>query len=69
MEIFQTRLRLARKQAGLSQETVAKELNISYRNYRRYETGECEPGFYTVVRIAERLGVSLDYLAGRSDAL
>lgn len=67
MEVFQERLREMRKKAGLTQEAAAKEIGISFRSYRRCESGECEPGFYSVVKIAEYFQVSLDYLAGRSD--
>lgn len=67
MEIFQERLRLARKSKGITQEEAAKQLGISLRTYRRYETGEAEPGIITVVAIADLYKISIDYLTGRID--
>ena len=67
MEIFQERLRLARKSKGITQEEAAKQLGISLRTYRRYETGEAEPGIIIVVAIADLYEISIDYLTGRVD--
>ena len=64
MEIFQQRLRQIRKSNGLTQEEAAKQLQIPYRSYRRYETGEAEPGISTAAAIADFFNVSLDYLSG-----
>jgi len=62
MSNFQERLHQLRKGTGLKQEDMAKELGVVFRSYRRYECGESE------LQIAEYFHVSLDYLAGRSDA-
>ena len=67
MEIFQERLRLVRKSKEITQEEAAKQLGISLRTYRRYETGEAEPGLFSAVAIANFYDVSLDYLTGRAD--
>ena len=65
MEIFQERLLALRKQANLKQDELARELQISYRSYRRYEAGQTEPTLSALVRMAEYFQVSIDYLAGR----
>ena len=67
MEIFSQRLRDVRKQYKWTQEETAKQCNIPFRTYRRYETGEREPQISSLVKIADVFQVSLDYLAGRTD--
>ena len=67
MAIFQERLRLCRKQAGLTQEQMAAELQIVFRSYRRYESGETEPTLSSLVKMSDYFNVSLDYLAGRTE--
>jgi transcriptional regulator with XRE-family HTH domain len=37
------------------------------RTYCRYESGEKDVPFSFVIKIADLYGVSLDYLAGRTD--
>ena len=61
------RIKELRKETGLSQEKVAQELSMYVTTYRRYESGERELPMEVAVRIADYYGVSLDYLAGRSD--
>ena len=56
-----------RKSKGISQIAFAKEIGVSPRTYQDYEYGAREPQVSIFVRIADFYGVSLDYLAGRSD--
>lgn len=67
MSTFHERLHQLRKTTGRKQEDMAKELGIVFRSYRRYECGESEPTLSTLLCIADYFGVSLDYLAGRTD--
>ncbi len=67
MSVFSERLLSLRKSHGLSQQETADQFGIVVRAYQRYEYGEREPQLSTLVRIADFYGVSLDYLAGRSD--
>ncbi len=67
MSVFSDRLVLLRENRGLSQKDVAQEFDVVVRAYQRYEYGEREPQLSTLVRIADFYGVSLDYLAGRTD--
>ena len=69
MSVFSERLEELRKKKHLSQGAVAKELGMGSRAYQYYEYGEREPRLSTLVRIADFYGVSLDYLAGRTDTL
>ena len=67
MSTFSDRLKECRKKTGVSQEDAAKCLEIAYSTYRRYEQGGTEPTISEAARMAEFFGVSLDYLAGRTD--
>ena len=60
-------LLLLRNEQGLTQEQAAEGQGITYRSYRRYESGEREPTASVLVQIADFYGVSLDYLVGRSE--
>ena len=66
--IFNERLRRLRKERGLTQAQTAEHLSIAGRNYQRLEKDGNAPSFLTFVKAAEFFGVSLDYLAGRTDA-
>ena len=67
MEKFCERLRSCRAATGLSQEDIARALDLRYSTYRRYELGGTEPTITVAARIADYFGVSLDYLAGRTE--
>ena len=53
---FGERLRQLRKQAGLTQESLAEILNLSYMTIRRWEAEKIIPRVDEVRRIAEVLG-------------
>lgn len=61
------RIRDLREDHYKTQGEIAKQLFVQREVYRRYETGEREPPFYIMIQIAEIYGVSLDYLAGRTN--
>lgn len=67
MADFSERLRECRKSVNMRQEDAAQELGIQYSTYRRYEQGGTEPTISAAARIADYFGVTLDYLAGRTD--
>jgi transcriptional regulator with XRE-family HTH domain len=60
------RIRYLREEKNLSQVEMAAQLNISNVQLNRYETGARKPDPETLVRIADFLNVSTDYLLGRS---
>lgn len=64
--VFPSLIRNLRKEKGLSQEKLAKELGISKSTLGLYETGDTLPDIETSSKIAEYFNVSLDYLAGKS---
>ncbi len=65
--IFNERLRALRKEKGWTQPQTAEKLSIAYRNYQRLEADGNTPNFANLVQIADLFGVSMDYLAGRTD--
>lgn len=66
MEI-KTRLRELRKERKESQELVARAIDITLRNYQRFEMGEGYPSYAVFCALADHFQVNLDYLAGRTD--
>ena len=61
------RIKELRKERKESQVKVAEAVGITPRQYQRCEAGEQKPGFDNFCALADHFGVSLDYLAGRTD--
>lgn len=51
----------------MSQITLALELNMNQNSISRYETGEREADYATLIAFADYFQVSIDYLLGRTD--
>lgn len=64
---FSERLKDLRKQARLTQVDVAEKLGISQPAYASWERGAKKPTQDNLVKIAQILNVSVDYLVGNSD--
>lgn len=56
------RLKALRKQKDFSQQELAEKAGVHYTHIGRYERGQSKPTTETLRRLAEALGVSLDYL-------
>lgn len=61
------RLVAIREQHGYTRKRLAEELGRPYATITKYETGEREPGFSYIVLLAEKFGVTTDYILGVSD--
>ena len=61
------RIRELRKARRITQLKMALDLDMSQNTISRYESGEREPGFAELIRIADYFRVSIDYLVGRTD--
>lgn len=61
------RLKQLRKQNNITQLKLAMDLNISQNSISRYETGEREADYSTLIAFADYFDVSLDYLLERTD--
>ena len=64
---FSDRLKDLRRQAGLTQVEVAEKLGISQPAYASWERGVKKPTQDNLVKIAQILNVSIDYLVGNSE--
>ena len=64
---FSERLKDLRQQAGLTQVDVAEALGISQPAYASWERGAKKPTQENLVKIAQILNVSVDYLVGNSE--
>lgn len=65
--MFADRLRLLRKEHGLTQIQFAKTFNVANGTIAMWETGRREPDFSTMLRISDFFHVSVDYLLGRDE--
>ena len=63
---FGRRIREERKKLGMTQEKLAEDVNLSTAYIGQIERGERSPTLETVVAIANRLGVTVDYLLSDS---
>lgn len=69
MGVFGDRLRMVRETRGITQEQLAEMADIARTMVGRYETTDQLPALDTLIRIADALGISSDYLLGRTDAI
>ncbi|MCI8806158.1 MAG: helix-turn-helix transcriptional regulator [Clostridiales bacterium] len=67
MSKLHNRLKELRQQNNIMVKTMAELLNITPRNYQRYENGEVDPPTSKTIILADYFNVSLDYLVGRTD--
>ena len=67
--MFSQRLNETRKSKGLTAQFMADSLQTGIRNYRKYESGHANPTLEGLVKIADILNVSTDYLLCRDDFL
>jgi repressor LexA len=63
------RLAALRHLFGLTQEDVAKKLDISRSSYSHYEVGRSEPDIEILKKLAILFNVSSDYLLGLNDGI
>ena len=61
------RLKEIRLEKGFNQKEIAKKINLTQQTYSDYETGRTNPDIDTLIKIADILETTVDYLLGRSD--
>ena len=64
---FSCKLRCLRKKTGLTQEDVAKHLNIERQTYCNYENDSRTPPLETIIRLADFYRVTVDDLVRGED--
>lgn len=67
LDTFAKRLFSVREEKGLSQSELAKQLGIPKSSLCFYEKGKALPSLDKAYELAEKLGVSIDYLVGRDE--
>lgn len=67
--MFSNRLNEVRKSRGITAQQMADHLCMGLRAYRNYESGDRFPSPETLIKIADYLNVSIDYLLGRDEFL
>lgn len=65
MKVFSERLKTLRKEKKLTQTELASKLDISQKSYSNWESGKAEPTLDNIIKLADLLEVSLDWLFGR----
>lgn len=65
---FSIRLKQVRLSKGISQQKLGDMLGLSKQAINNYESGANTPGHATFIKLADELGVSLDFLTGRSNS-
>lgn len=66
-EIFAKRLCELRTESGLSQKQISNQLGMEPANYAKWESGISFPSIESLLRLANLLKASIDYLLGRED--
>jgi transcriptional regulator with XRE-family HTH domain len=66
-ETFRARLREARELRQYSQAKLGQLASLPPSHISHFETGERRPSFHNLIRLADALEVSTDYLLGRVD--
>jgi len=64
---FSNRIKELRQEKEIRHADVAEFLGITRRAYSYYETGEREPNFETLAKLARFFDVTSDYLIGLTD--
>lgn len=67
--MFGQRLNSVRKEKAFTAQQMADNLQIALRSYRMYESNDRSPSLEMLVKIADILNVSTDYLLCRDDFL
>lgn len=61
------KLKELRKAKKISQQRLAIELHLTQNTVSRYERGERQADYQTLIALADFFNVSIDYLLGRTD--
>ncbi len=67
--MLNTRLNQLRKSKGFTAQQMADSLNMHIRAYRKYESGDTNPPLENLIKIADILDTSTDYLLCRDEFL
>ena len=66
-EKIKENIKTARKNSGLSQEELARRIDVTHASLSFWENGVNIPNVRDVWKMADELGMSIDELVGRDD--
>ena len=66
--VIANRVKVLRMECGISQEKFSEKVNVAFLTYKGYENRKSDIPTHVLVRIANELNTSVDYLTGRVDA-
>lgn len=61
------RIKLLRKDQGITQDQLAEYINVSRSSVKGYENDGVEPSLNVLIKLADVFNVSLDYLLCRTE--
>lgn len=64
---FPERLKMLRDDKGFTQQQLAEVLNITVSSVSHYENGSRQPSIEILIRLADVMNVSIDYLVGTTN--
>lgn len=67
--MFKDRLRATRISRGFTLQNTADAVGIALRSYQKYESGDSEPPYISLILLADFLNVPTDFLLERDDYL
>lgn len=67
--MFNDRLRATRIFRHFTQQEIADAIGITLRSYQRYESGDIEPPYISLIALTDFLDVPTDFLLCRDDYL
>ena len=67
--MFNDRLRATRISRKSTQQEAADAANITLRSYQRYESGDIEPPYISLISLADFFNVPVDFLLERDEYL
>jgi len=67
IEMFAERLRELRKEKGITQIDLAKDLEVANGTVAMWEIGKRMPSIELVIALSDYFGVTIDYLFARTD--
>ena len=66
-KILSSRLKKLRERTGLNQAAFSESIQLKQPTYNAYEKGANKPQVDTLIKIATKYNVSIDWLCGLSD--
>ena len=67
MDIFSERFKQLKAERDVTYREIGEHLGVKTRAVQLYASGAGKPDYWGFLALADYFGVSLDYLAGRSD--